>query len=90
MSEFGGEGDYMGGFGDYGDESYDESDYGDSGLLGNLESRTKVSSTSVHDVPVEFYGIIYIYNPVDKERLGIEDMPSSDDRVQPTSATATD
>lgn len=35
--------------------------------LENLEGRSQISSTTSHDVPVELYGIIYIYNPVDKE-----------------------
>lgn len=35
--------------------------------MGDLANRTQVSSTTTHDVPVELYGIIYIYNPVDKE-----------------------
>jgi len=38
----------------------------------NLGNRVQVSSTTSHDVPIELYGIIYIYNPVDQDRLGIE------------------
>lgn len=40
---------------------------GSFGLTGDPQDRTQVSSTTSHDVPVELYGIIYIYNPVDKE-----------------------
>ena len=35
--------------------------------MGDVKNRTQISSTTSHDVPVELYGIIYIYNPVDKE-----------------------
>ena len=41
----------------------------------NLKDRTTVASTSAHDVPVEIYGIIYIYNPVDEKKLGLEQQP---------------
>jgi hypothetical protein len=64
--EMGGYGEEMGGYGAGG--------YGMAG--GNMNSRTKVSSTSKHDVPVDIYGIIYIYNPVDKEKLGQEQAPA--------------
>lgn len=40
--------------------------------LGDLKNRSQISSTTSHDVPVELYGIIYIYNPPDQDRLGIE------------------
>lgn len=39
---------------------------------GDLKGRTVSSSNPVYDIPVELYGIIYIYNPVAKEKLGIE------------------
>jgi hypothetical protein len=39
---------------------------------GDLSKRTIVSSTTSNDLPVELWGIIYIYNPVDRERLGIQ------------------
>ena len=41
-----------------------------------LAERTAVSATSVHDVPVEIYGIIYIYNPVDEKKLGLDTQPA--------------
>jgi len=49
-----------------------EPSFGDgmSGLGGpqeDVENRTQISTTTSHDVPVELYGIIYIYNPVDQE-----------------------
>ena len=40
--------------------------------FGDMAGRSRVSSTTSHDVPVELYGIIYIYNPPDRDRLGIE------------------
>lgn len=40
--------------------------------FGDMAGRNRVSSTTSHDVPVELYGIIYIYNPPDRDRLGIE------------------
>lgn len=44
----------------------------------NLKDRTTVASTSAHDVPVEIYGIIYIYNPVDPVKLGIQLVDNAD------------
>jgi hypothetical protein len=40
---------------------------------GDMTTRKFVSSASEYDVSVELHGIIYIYNPVDKTRLGIQD-----------------
>lgn len=58
---------------------YPSPDYGmGMGMPGqeqNLKDRTTVASTSAHDVPVEIYGIIYIYNPVDEKKLGLEQQP---------------
>lgn len=59
------------------DESSGYPSYGEGGggmtpSEGNLSGRSQISSTTPHDVPVELYGIIYIYNPVDRDRLGIE------------------
>ena len=50
-------------------------DYG-STTGANIKDRKEVSSTTNYDVPVEVYGIIYIYNPVDEQKLGIEQPPS--------------
>jgi hypothetical protein len=52
-----------------------------------MRSRTTVSSTSKHDVPVDIYGIIYIYNPVDREKLGQEQAPALTDTTTPPSST---
>ncbi|MCY2994117.1 MAG: hypothetical protein NTY19_40500 [Planctomycetota bacterium] len=41
----------------------------------DMTKRSQVSSASDYDVTVELQGIIYIYNPVDKSRLGLQDVP---------------
>jgi hypothetical protein len=70
----------MGGMG-YGSEGYGQGGYGyGEGGYGstagmNVKDRREVSSTTKYDVPVEVYGIIYIYNPVDAAKLGIEQVP---------------
>jgi hypothetical protein len=68
-------GDYGGYDGGYGGGGYGgASEFGPTALSGSdIKSRTEVSATTIHDVPVELYGIIYIYNPVDRSRLGIEE-----------------
>ena len=40
---------------------------------GDMSIRKVVSSASEYDVSIELQGIIYIYNPVDKQRLGIQE-----------------
>jgi len=55
----------------------------------NLKDRTTVASTSAHDVPVEIYGIIYIYNPVDEKKLGLEQQPGLTGIAPPAAAPAT-
>ncbi len=59
--------------------AYPSPDYGmgmgTPGQEQRLKDRTMVASTSAHDVPVEIYGIIYIYNPVDEKKLGLEQQP---------------
>jgi hypothetical protein len=76
--EMGGYGEEMGGYseemGGYGAGGYGAGGYGMT--AGDMRSRTTVSSTSKHDVPVDIYGIIYIYNPVDREKLGDESAPA--------------
>lgn len=51
---------------------------GDSYGTGQSVTRTAISSESTYDMPVEIYGIIYIYNPVDRQKLGIEELESAD------------
>jgi hypothetical protein len=49
-------------------------DQGGAGLSPDaMRNRTQISSTTSFDIPVEIYGIIYIYNPVDQQRLGVPD-----------------
>jgi hypothetical protein len=64
------------GFGGMGSGPMMGGDVGYGSMGGDMRERTQVSSTTSHDVPVEIYGIIYIYNPVDKERLGLQDTTS--------------
>lgn len=49
---------------------------------GNATTSTKSS----YDMPVELYGIIYIYNPVAEKKLGIE-LKEADPSAVPTSPT---
>jgi hypothetical protein len=49
--------------------------YGTGGT-GDLTKRVMVSSASDYDVTIELQGIIYIYNPVDRSRLGLQDTPT--------------
>jgi hypothetical protein len=78
-----------------GAEMYGAGGYGASGMgmgmgmgAGAAKDRVKLSSTSVHDVPVEIYGIIYIYNPVDKAKLGVEQIPALTEALAPAAAPA--
>lgn len=64
---FGGDGFGGGGFGGAGMEGSDE-EYG--GMGGGSIASTSVKSN--YDLPVELYGVIYIYNPVAEKKLGIE------------------
>ena len=100
-----GMGGYGGGMGDPsqgqdndgGDSLYEGGGYpsgggGSSSLMPSAEdlrNRVQISSTTSHDVPVELYGIIYIYNPVDQDRLGNEQSEEGGltGPVQPESGT---
>ncbi len=54
-----------------------------------IKDRTDIAVTSQHDVPVEIYGIIYIYNPVDEKKLGLESQqPALTGTVPPATAVA--
>ena len=48
-----------------------------------------LASTSQNDVPVEIYGIIYIYNPVDEKKLGLDQQPALTGTTPPAAASAT-
>ena len=71
---------------------YPSPDYGmGMGMPGQeqrLKDRTTVASTSAHDVPVEIYGIIYIYNPVDEKKLGLEQQSGLTGTTPPAAAPA--
>jgi hypothetical protein len=71
----------MGGMG-YGDEGYG------STAAANVTGRREVSSTTKYDVPVEVYGIIYIYNPVDGNKLGIEQVQALTGTIPAVTPTA--
>jgi len=87
----------MGGYGqtpDMGGGGY-ASPYGSAGGMGygmggaqNIKDRTTVASTSQNDVPVEIYGIIYIYNPVDEQKLGLDQQPALTGTTPPVAAAA--
>ena len=53
----------------------------------DLTKRSQVSSASDYDVSVELQGIIYIYNPVDKSRLGLQDVPAAASVSPPATTT---
>ncbi|MFW6168956.1 MAG: hypothetical protein ACODAD_00600, partial [Planctomycetota bacterium] len=83
----GGSGYGMGGGDMYGGEGYG-SDYGSEsqgGYPGRGGGMTGQSVESPYDADVELYGLIYIYNPVDPEKLGMaedvadEDAPADED-----------
>ena len=59
------------------------------GMGQDIKDRTTLASTSQNDVPVEIYGIIYIYNPVDEKKLGMDQQPALTGTVPPTTAPAT-
>jgi hypothetical protein len=40
-------------------------------------------------VPVEIYGIIYIYNPVDEKKLGLDQQPGLTGTAPPATTSAT-
>jgi hypothetical protein len=73
-SESGAVGGMTEGYGDSGDvmdmsgmmEAYGGS--GEGGLLGGAMEEEKVT----FDIPVEIFGMVYIYNPMDTDKLGIE------------------
>jgi len=83
------------GLGGYGGSAYGgggsggASQYGTGGALSgdDIKSRAEVSATTIHDVPVELYGIIYIYNPVDRDRLGIEESSETPETSETPSLT---
>ncbi len=60
-----------GGYGEaggYGGEGYGGSGYGGSGY--GMAGSTKIDRNP-WDIPIEVYGVVYLFNPVDIERLGL-------------------
>jgi hypothetical protein len=61
-----------------------------SGMMGGAGGRG-LSDDSPFDVDVELYGIMYIYNPVDREKLGKKlDEPGANGTLAPSSDTESD
>lgn len=93
---YGGEGGYgMEGSGGYESESSYESDYGDYGGYGSGEGYSGMggamgqSVESPYDADVEIYGLVYVYNPVDPEKLGLgEDEDEAGKQPQGTATAA--
>ena len=78
----------MGGTG-YGEEGYGQEGYGyGSTGAANVTGRREISSTTKYDVPVEVYGIIYVYNPPDGNKLGIEQVPALTGTIPAAAPTA--
>lgn len=70
-----------GGMQDFGIGGAGGSDYGSG--MGGTGGTGSEPAEKIFDVPVEIYGIIYIYNPVNQELLGTDDEDSSDDPATP-------
>ncbi|WP_199186978.1 hypothetical protein [Blastopirellula marina] len=52
---------------------------GDMGGMPGMPGGGNVKADNRYDVPIEVYGIVYIYNPVNKELLGITNESESED-----------
>jgi hypothetical protein len=74
-------------------DDYYDSDYGSGGEMGSDYGGGPMggpgSDKSPHDLPVEVYGMVYIYNPVDMDKLGIEQIEADDVPASPTAPTDT-
>jgi hypothetical protein len=46
-----------------------------------------ITDSSPFDLPVEIYGILYIYNPVSMERLGVDKAAAAAPAQQPAQPT---
>lgn len=75
MGMGGGFGGFGGGMGGGYDEGGGGSGYPGGGMGGG---GTTTSSKSPYDLPVEIYGMVYLYNPVDMDKLGIEQATAED------------
>jgi len=84
-SSFGGSGSFGGSFGGPGSGSDMPSSgsfggsFGAAGAPGGIRagSQTGDSSIDPNQIPVELYGVVYIYNPVNNKQLGIEEPAAS-------------
>ena len=59
---------------------------GPMGALGPMGEADAAFSQFPYDVTAEIYGIVYLYNPVDKRALGIEE-PAADAEIDPGAVT---
>jgi hypothetical protein len=99
----GGYGSYgsSGSYGDY--SSSDESSYEDQGSMFDMSSSlgglggyggygssgsARALTQAMNDVTVEVYGIVYIYNPVNKKALKVDETQSGSGGAQPGALTA--
>jgi hypothetical protein len=80
-----GGGDDYGGYGDegYGSGGYGSGDYGS----GSYGMGPRQDMESPYDGTVELYGIVYLYNPVDVNKLGLDE--TKPDAATPATATGT-
>ena len=60
------------------------------GFGGNRLGKSSIKMSSNFDRPVEIYGIIYIFNPVDKSKIGEEDTEAAGDEDFPDDTTQDD
>jgi hypothetical protein len=77
--------------GSFGDESSgDGSEYGGFGGFGGFggNNSARAMAQSLNDITVEVYGIVYIYNPVNKKALGITEATDGSGGAQAGALTA--
>ena len=60
---------------------------GGMGGMGGMGGEMGVAKPVSYDIPIEVYGMVYIYNPVDTDRLGIEKVEAAPVEPEPESST---
>jgi hypothetical protein len=53
------------------------------GSMGGTQN-TLMPDMTAHDKPVEIFGVVYIYNPVDTKRLRLEEAAQADASAEST------
>lgn len=77
----------FGGSGGYGDDYGDDDSGEDDGDAYGMDTLAEIEEVeNVYEVPVEIYGIIYIFNPVDEEMLHIDGEESAEPATETTEA----